>query len=948
MSFFFDQVAQLQNDIDALDAILGGSENATVNVNGVQKDTISKAIKDRFSAIQAQVQGALAFETKQEMIDAGAPPNGELAKVWNDPTTGNNGLYGYSGGVWVKSPYDPETYVDTTVASQAFARAPWANIDTILNDAAGDFTASMEGGTAVAAPAGWPAGLNVAEVTNTSGNTTQCAIQIFSEGGGRYELSDYAGQYLDVVILAELGALRHVSSSETDFWSLGLVLNNDTQYPEVQAFFSRQINGTVSEFRATVAVDDILATYPNARILNARVRFKGTGVGTVRWGAPRVAFGPAPDRAFFDQVYSNVASREELETLAADTDAQLAALTDSLPDLVLEATTQIEVLYSDVSGSDLGSMTQVGAESLSVDDAPAGWPLAVQKVATITSDGGSTASIAHYLSDGPGVRTQMEPYAGQYINFRYLVDTDLDLDTAFYRTGLLFISDSGYPKADISEKKLLGGNLYQVSGTVAVDDILAGHTNVRLDAFSPQIKPAYSGYFTCSALRIAIGDSPNTHDYTHSYTLHERTASAQRVTAVEADVAGLQTSVGQASSDAAAALAASGANPYKRRLRDSILLGDWARDTDADLATVSISGTTPSITNAVTVNRNSDAVQYLFGQVITPVGANYPKTLLTGTRSVTYADDTDLQYDTSANVWGMEFCYFGTELEIGIATNPLVRPLFVEVDGVLVSETPLNLNTGSVTEHVIHLQFASLKKHRVRLVSPGGTYIFNLYREPTGLLSRYVPAVDSLGVVIGDSFTEGSNSTQPIYKYGYTLGKLLNIHNMVVSGSGGTGYLKKIAHHSGGQRLNALERISDVYNPLGTGQVPDFVVFCMGINDGSLDDALVAANARACYDAVRAQSAEVPIFVVGPFTATENSYNTSLAAAIETEVAATPNAYYIDNTSWLTGTGRVDNLQGDGIADWTQSSDQTHPSDAGHDYYAQRIAAAIREIAQDF
>jgi len=107
-SNFFSLISQLENLIDSLDSVLSGSESETVNINGQSKDTISKAIKEKFSSIQAMVQGRLSYETKAEMDAAGAPPNGELAEVWHD-TTELNGLYGYSNSSWNKSSYDPFT-----------------------------------------------------------------------------------------------------------------------------------------------------------------------------------------------------------------------------------------------------------------------------------------------------------------------------------------------------------------------------------------------------------------------------------------------------------------------------------------------------------------------------------------------------------------------------------------------------------------------------------------------------------------------------------------------------------------------------------------------------------------------------------------------------------------------------------------------------------------------
>jgi hypothetical protein len=105
MASFFDLVASLQSSIDDLDQVLSGDENETVLINGVNKDTISKAIKDNFSALQSLAQGRLTYETKALMDAAGAPALSELAEVWNDGTVNNNGLYGWDGSAWQASKF---------------------------------------------------------------------------------------------------------------------------------------------------------------------------------------------------------------------------------------------------------------------------------------------------------------------------------------------------------------------------------------------------------------------------------------------------------------------------------------------------------------------------------------------------------------------------------------------------------------------------------------------------------------------------------------------------------------------------------------------------------------------------------------------------------------------------------------------------------------------------
>ena len=103
---FFSLVTELEALLEQLNTILAGGDDDTVKVNGIDKDSISKVIKDKFSTLQAMVQGKIPYETKSAMDAAGAPENNKLAEVWNDSNSDNNGLYGWKLGMWVKSEYD--------------------------------------------------------------------------------------------------------------------------------------------------------------------------------------------------------------------------------------------------------------------------------------------------------------------------------------------------------------------------------------------------------------------------------------------------------------------------------------------------------------------------------------------------------------------------------------------------------------------------------------------------------------------------------------------------------------------------------------------------------------------------------------------------------------------------------------------------------------------------
>ena len=68
-------------------------------------DVVTTQLEARMDEIRGLVSGKLAYQTKQAMINAGAPPNGELAVVWEDPVINNNGEYGWDGSSWVESAF---------------------------------------------------------------------------------------------------------------------------------------------------------------------------------------------------------------------------------------------------------------------------------------------------------------------------------------------------------------------------------------------------------------------------------------------------------------------------------------------------------------------------------------------------------------------------------------------------------------------------------------------------------------------------------------------------------------------------------------------------------------------------------------------------------------------------------------------------------------------------
>ncbi|MCR9713939.1 hypothetical protein [Vibrio parahaemolyticus] len=103
---FFQLVADFQKNIDWLNQVLKGGETDSINIDGVIKPSITKDITDKWTAIQAMVQGRQAYQTKAIMDADTSQPLDTLAEVWADAVLDNNGLYGWTGTEWDKSKYD--------------------------------------------------------------------------------------------------------------------------------------------------------------------------------------------------------------------------------------------------------------------------------------------------------------------------------------------------------------------------------------------------------------------------------------------------------------------------------------------------------------------------------------------------------------------------------------------------------------------------------------------------------------------------------------------------------------------------------------------------------------------------------------------------------------------------------------------------------------------------
>jgi lysophospholipase L1-like esterase len=210
-----------------------------------------------------------------------------------------------------------------------------------------------------------------------------------------------------------------------------------------------------------------------------------------------------------------------------------------------------------------------------------------------------------------------------------------------------------------------------------------------------------------------------------------------------------------------------------------------------------------------------------------------------------------------------------------------------------------------------------------------------------------IPAGPTFGIV-GDSYAAGKGATCPSDGYASKLGRILGWPNTAVMATGGTGFVKdSVPDGLGITHLHYEARVADL-----SIAMPNVLLVQGSMNDARVSPFVAGVTGAAVTSFIAAVRAIVPnaiLFFTGivrPSTLTANE--TTVAAEISAAVAAAIAAgdtklHYIDPNTvpWSSGTGYAGHLTGDGNADFYLSSDQDHPTTAGHAALATRLAHSI-------
>lgn len=369
-------------------------------------------------------------------------------------------------------------------------------------------------------------------------------------------------------------------------------------------------------------------------------------------------------------------------------------------------------------------------------------------------------------------------------------------------------------------------------------------------------------------------------------------------------------------------------------------------DASAGATVTTLSGAS-SFTSPEVIAFDDTRIRWLGGKWIS--GPNYPYDRARVGQSTTYRDPADLngaglpRYRAGENN-GVQFVLPANqnEFEAVLIDSGSPQNINLIVDGSATSASGYSgdqVFKGSFN----YTRFSLPPSGQARTVTVNfGFRPFMGLRLPAGGAIDSPTAANASVVFIGDSITEGAVSTMADMAWPMQAAYRLGIANPIVSGVGGSGYLKRYPSDAG---YNFRDRIDDVLTAVDGGP-PDAVIIAGGINDcsvapgGPYSPSEVGSAALTYFQELRSGAPDMPIFVLGPFTDYNHpDYSQTLAAcrdAIFEAANQVSDSHTIDVSDWVSNANR------DVIFDGNNNG--PHPVNAGHAIYGQRAAEAMIRI----
>lgn len=287
----------------------------------------------------------------------------------------------------------------------------------------------------------------------------------------------------------------------------------------------------------------------------------------------------------------------------------------------------------------------------------------------------------------------------------------------------------------------------------------------------------------------------------------------------------------------------------------------------------------------------------------------------------------------------LEFMTDAPVFAFDTAQNPYAEAqnILIWINDKLVSSSAVTYTAdgaGHVTKVDLSAQTTPRGPWKVRLDS--NNVAFNAVA--IGPLDRVWPVSyeDTVRVgFMGDSITEGYNATQMSTSWWNTLSDLMGWKRALNFGRTSIGYINDGGSYTLGDRLASVSAF-----PL------DVLICAGGINDWAATEQQEHDAVVAFITSAQSLMPRVKLIIVGPFAAPGQAVRDQIFDAIKA-ACAEKSVDYIDTKlpyPWQFGTGRVGATTGNGNSDLYISSDNVHPSQAGHDYLAQRLYQSVSGV----
>ena len=310
--------------------------------------------------------------------------------------------------------------------------------------------------------------------------------------------------------------------------------------------------------------------------------------------------------------------------------------------------------------------------------------------------------------------------------------------------------------------------------------------------------------------------------------------------------------------------------------------------------------------------------EFIYSGDMQAAGTVFPDFQFGRNRAVSYASTT-----RAGNALTVDFTTDASSFEIfqkGLGYNSRVR---VVVDGRLATANPIELPTdGSLRLTLVRFNSKAMRQIRLVMNDP---YFGGIRVAESDTVTRPAAGTRLRAMFLGDSITEGPAGQNAPSSYALRTAELLGWKDAWVSGVGATGYLSAPS-----PKLTLRQRFAaDV-----KAYSPNVLVVAAGVNDTGFSDAEIEAEARLLFDQIEAELPNTLVFVAGPW-GTSGRVRSSMAAALKAAVGQRSNFIFVPNSeeAWFVDGGNA--LQ-------YISADRTHPTPAGIDYLAGKLAAFIK------